>query len=485
MAKDAVISCKDIQERVKELVIRANTHLPEDVFFSIREAAQKESKNARLVLDILLENAIHARETGLPICQDTGIDVVFVEIGTNVFLKGDLIKAVNKGVSLATREGFLRASVCDPITRKNTGDNTPSVVHLELKKGNEIKISVLPKGCGSENMSGLKMLPPSSGIDGVIDFVIQRVKEAGPNPCPPGVIGVGIGGTMEMATLLSKKALLRPLKKRHPDEKVARIEDELFEKINRLGVGPQGLGGKTTALSVAVETYPCHIASLPVSVNIQCHAARRAVTVFKDGTWQDEKHDFSREVEWERKGIDFSKAKRLTFPCGKDAFNGLLAGDWVLISGTIFTARDQTHKRIVEILKKKEPLPFDPKGQLIYYVGPSPAPPGMIIGSAGPTTSYRMDAYTPDLLSTGISAVMGKGRRSGGVRDALKKYGAIYLATIGGAGAYLSKTVKKAKMIAFKDLGPEALFELEVKDLPAIVINDTEGNDYYEKAGCQ
>ncbi len=483
MGNETIISCKDIQEKVKELVIRANTHLPEDVFFSIKDAAEKESQNAKLVLDILLDNAIYARETGLPICQDTGIDVVFVEIGTDISVKGDLIEAVNKGVSLATREGFLRASVCDPVTRKNTGDNTPSVVHIDLKKGDELKISVLPKGCGSENMSGLKMLPPSSGLDGVIDFVVQRVKEAGPNPCPPGVIGVGIGGTMEMATLLSKKALLRPLGKKNPDENIARIEDELFKRINRLGVGPQGLGGSTTTLSVAVETFPCHIASLPVSVNIQCHAARRAVSVFKNGTWQDENLDFSESLKLEEEKIDFSVAKRITFPCNKETFKGLMAGDWILISGTIFTARDQTHKRIVDILKKGGSLPFDPKGQLIYYVGPSPAPPGMVIGSAGPTTSYRMDAYTPALLSTGISAVMGKGRRSKEVRNALKKNNAVYLATIGGAGAYLSKTIKKAKMLAFKDLGPEALFELEVKDLPAIVINDTRGNDYYEKVG--
>ncbi len=483
MSKEIVISSEDIREKVKELVIKANTRLPRDVFLSIRDAAQKETKNARLVLDILVENAIYARDKGLPICQDTGIDVIFIEIGTNILLEGDLLKSINKGVSLATKKGYLRASVCDPITRKNTGDNTPSVVHLELKKGNELKISVLPKGCGSENMSGLKMLPPSSGINGVIDFVVQRVKEAGPNPCPPGVIGVGIGGTMEMATLLSKKALFRPLGEKNPDEKVARIEDEIFKRINGLGVGPQGLGGNTTTLSVAVETFPCHIASLPVSVNIQCHAARRAVSVFKNGTWQDENLDFSESLKIEREKIDFSGAKRLNFPCNKETLKGLMAGDWVLISGTIFTARDQTHKRILDILKKGETLPFDPKGQLIYYVGPSPAPPGMVIGSAGPTTSYRMDAYTPALLSTGISAVMGKGRRSKEVKNALKKNNAIYLATIGGAGAYLSKTIKKAKMLAFKDLGPEALFELEVKDLPAIVINDTRGNDYYEKVG--
>ncbi|NPA95965.1 MAG: hypothetical protein GXO58_11125, partial [Thermodesulfobacteria bacterium] len=233
---------------------------------------------------------------------------------------------------------------------------------------------------------------------------------------------------------------------------------------------------------VAVETFPCHIASLPVAVNIQCHAARRASARFENGTWigdGDKVCDLVKGDSFKTGGI-FRDATRLELPLRKDDVLRLKAGEWVLLNGSLLTGRDQTHRRLCQFIREGRKLPVDLHGQLIYYVGPTPAPPGHAVGAAGPTTSYRMDAYTPMILDQGVLGLMGKGKRSPRVRRAIKKYGAVYLATIGGAGAYLSDAVESATLVAFEDLGPEALFRFQVKDFPAIVINDSQGNDYYE-----
>ena len=480
------IPAKEITEVTEELVQLANLHLPDDVSAALSRAAARESSpTGRLILELLLENSRIARRDRLPICQDTGIDVFFVEIGRSISIDGDLIHAINKGVASGTRKGYLRCSVCDPLTRKNTGDNTPAVVHVELTGGEGLVIDCLPKGCGSENMGALFMLPPSAGVDGIVKAVVDTVLKAGPNPCPPGVIGVGIGGTMEKAALLSKKALLRPVGQPSPREDTARLETRLLDEINRLGIGPQGLGGDTTALGVAVEAYPCHIASLPVAVNIQCHAARHARAVWHDGLWTigAEAGPAAGLMDAECGYAPFSqdKAIGIELPATKEMLSRLRAGDWVLLNGVLYTGRDQTHRRLVELLDQGRPLPVDLKGQTIYYTGPSPARPGRVIGSAGPTTSYRMDAYTPRLLEQGIAAAIGKGRRSLEVREAMKRHGAIYLAAIGGAGAYISMCVKRCELIAFPELGPEAMYRMEVEDLPAIVINDSTGADLYEE----
>ncbi len=481
MAKTRILA-EEIERQVAFLVQEASRFLPDDLLAALESSRKNEHEaGARLILDIVLENAALAARTGLPVCQDTGIDVVFVEIGPDCLVEGDLEQAINQGIALGTKEGFLRNSVCDPVTRQNTGNNTPSVIHLSATSEPGLKLSVLPKGCGSENMSALKMLPPSAGLDGVSEFVVERVRAAGPNPCPPGIIGVGIGGTMEQAALLSKKALLRPVGVMHPRPDVSELEASLLSRINGLGVGPQGLGGDTTTLSVAVEVFPCHIASLPVAVNIQCHAARRAEARFLGGQWQaaEQKVSCGQAPSGALSSL-LRFAVPLELPASREKVAGLRAGDWVKLSGRMFTGRDQTHRRLCAMLDRGEALPVDLHGQFIYYVGPSPAPPGRVIGSAGPTTSYRMDAYTPALLTQGVLGMMGKGRRSPQVIGAISRHGAVYLATIGGAGAFLSECIKKCRMAAFEDLGPEALYELEVENFPAIVINDSLGQDYYD-----
>ncbi|MCX8043591.1 MAG: fumarate hydratase [Desulfobacterota bacterium] len=270
------IDCSVITEQVARLCIEANIHLGDDVCAALKYARDREtSVQGREMLRLLLDNAAVAREESLPLCQDTGFAVVFVELGNEVWITGgSLIEAINRGVRQGYTEGYLRCSICDPLTRKNTGDNTPAVVHIELVPGDTLKITVAPKGGGSENMSRIAMLNPSQGRQGIEDFVVASVREAGANPCPPVIVGVGIGGTFEEAALLAKKALLRPVGTANSDPELACMEHELFAAINRLGIGPQGLGGDTTCLAVHILKHPCHIASLPVAVNINCHAHR-------------------------------------------------------------------------------------------------------------------------------------------------------------------------------------------------------------------
>jgi fumarate hydratase subunit alpha len=270
------INISQITTAIRDLCIKANTHLGEDVLEAFIKAIELEvSPTGKDILEKLLENARIAREEEIPICQDTGFAVVFVELGQEVHLVGgDLKEAINEGVRQGYQEGYLRKSICHPFTRKNTGDNTPAVIHLDIVPGERVRLIVAPKGGGSENMSRVTMLTPAVGMEGVKDFVVQRVKESGANPCPPIIVGVGIGGTFETAALLAKRALLRPLGSQNPNTELASLEAELYEEINALGIGPQGLGGRITSLAVHVAMMESHIASLPVAVNIQCHAAR-------------------------------------------------------------------------------------------------------------------------------------------------------------------------------------------------------------------
>lgn len=272
------IDSNEIKNKIKQLFIESNYYLPEDVEGALRKFKEEEDfPIAKDILDKIISNGNIARNQKAPICQDTGLACVFIEIGQDVHIVGDFIEdAVNKGVSEAYIDGYLRKSVvADPLNKRiNTGDNTPAIINYEFVKGENIKITVAPKGIGSENMSKIKMLKPSDGIEGVKKFVLATVEEAGPNPCPPLVVGVGIGGNFEKVALLAKKSLLRSINERNNDEFYAKIEEELIDEINKLGIGPQGFGGKTTAIGVNIEKYPTHIGGLPVAVNISCHVTR-------------------------------------------------------------------------------------------------------------------------------------------------------------------------------------------------------------------
>ena len=270
-----------LTDTIASLCVETNCRLPEDMRRSIENARSREKwDTARGILDKIIENYNIADEKFVPICQDTGVCCVFLKIGTDVHIEGDLIEAVNEGVRRGYRDGYLRKSVVgDPLRRVNTGDNTPAMLYTELVPGDKLELTVAPKGFGSENMSKLAMLKPSDGVDGVKDFVVKTVEEAGPNPCPPIVVGVGIGGTFDKAALLAKKALMRSTDERNKDEYYAALEAELLDRINALGIGPQGFGGRTTALAVNIETMPTHIAGLPVAVNINCHVTRHRTVI--------------------------------------------------------------------------------------------------------------------------------------------------------------------------------------------------------------
>jgi fumarate hydratase subunit alpha len=275
------IHVDEIRDNIAQICIDAAYNLSDDVLTAFDRAIETETApGAKEIIELLKENARIAREDHIPICQDTGIAIFFVEIGQDLRIRNGFIEdAINEGVRKGYREGYLRKSVVDPITRKNTGDNTPAIIYTELVPGDKLKISFMPKGAGSENMSMIRMLRPTEGIEGIKNFVLECVLKAGANPCPPVVIGVGIGGDFEKAALIAKKALLRPVGSPNPKLEFASLEETLLKAVNRTGIGPEGLGGKMTAMAVHVESFPCHIASLPVAVNINCHAARHKTIV--------------------------------------------------------------------------------------------------------------------------------------------------------------------------------------------------------------
>jgi fumarate hydratase subunit alpha len=275
------IHVDEIRDNVAQICIDAAYNLSEDVLTAFDRAIETEtSPAAREIIELLKENARIAKDEHIPICQDTGIAIFFVEIGQDLRIKnGFIVDAINEGVRKGYKAGYLRKSVVDPITRKNTGDNTPAIVYTELVPGDKLKISFMPKGAGSENMSVIRMLRPTDGVEGIRNFVLECVQKAGANPCPPVVIGVGIGGSFEKAALLAKKALLRPVGSPNPKLELASLEETLLKTVNKTGIGPEGFGGKVTAMAVHVESFPCHIASLPVAVNINCHAARHKTII--------------------------------------------------------------------------------------------------------------------------------------------------------------------------------------------------------------
>ena len=451
-----------------------------------RETSQS-AKNA--IAQILINSKMCALGKR-PICQDTGIVNVFVEVGMSVEWDSELSleDMINEGVRRAYNEpdNRLRASiVSDPLFgRKNTQDNTPAVIHTKIVKGSKLDITVAAKGGGSENKSKFTVLNPD---DSLTDWVLKTVPKMGAGWCPPGMIGIGVGGTAEKAMLMAKSSLMEPIDineikdKSNPSE-IEKLRIDLFNKINALGIGAQGLGGLTTVLDVKINDYPTHAASLPVAMIPNC-ASTRHVHFSLDGSGVAElpKVDLSLYPDLEMDVTKYTKVDlNILTQSQMDDWN---IGDTLLLSGTIITGRDAAHKRLKSMIENGEGLPegvnFDNK--FIYYVGPVDAVRDEVIGPAGPTTATRMDKFTDMMLeNTGILGMIGKAERGHATVESIKKHKASYLIAVGGAAYLISKSIKKAKVVAFEKMGMEAIYEMEVKDMPVTVAVDTEGKNIHK-----
>jgi fumarate hydratase class I len=438
----------------------------------------------------ILTNSRMCAEGRRPICQDTGIVNVFLEVGMDVRFEGfpgSVEDAVDDGVRKAylDPDNPLRASVVgDPhFERRNTKDNTPAVVETRLVPGNTVDVTVAAKGGGSENKSKFTMMNPS---DSLVDWVLKTVPTMGAGWCPPGLLGIGIGGTAERAMLLAKKSLMDPidmteLKQRGAENATEALRIELCDKINALGIGAQGLGGLTTVLDVKIAMAPTHAASKPVALIPNCAATRHAHFVL-DGSGpaylEPPSLDLWPDVEWapdqQSKRVDLDTLTR-------EQVASWQPGDRLLLNGRMLTGRDAAHKRIQDMLAKGEPLPVDFRGRVIYYVGPVDPVRDEVVGPAGPTTSTRMDKFTEMMLArTGLLAMVGKAERGPVAIEAIRKHKSAYLMAVGGAAYLVSKAIKAAKVLAFADLGMEAIYEFEVRDMPVTVAVDANGTSVHE-----
>jgi fumarate hydratase class I len=465
---------------------------PADYIAHLARAYEGEqSPAAKDAIAQILTNSRMSAEGRRPICQDTGIVNVFLKIGMDVRFAGfpgSVVDAVNEGV----RKGYLdpdntlRASVVgDPqFERKNTRDNTPAVVHTELIPGNTVDVQVAAKGGGSENKSKFVMLNPS---DSLIDWVMKTVPTMGAGWCPPGMLGIGIGGTAEKAMLMAKESLMEPidmfdLKARGPRNKTEELRIELCDKINALGIGAQGLGGLTTVLDVKVAMYPTHAASKPVAMIPNCAATRHAHFVL-DGSGpafvDPPSLDSWPDVHW---APDYKRSKAVDLnTLTREQVASWQPGDTLLLSGKMLTGRDAAHKRIQDMLAKGEALPVDFTNRVIYYVGPVDPVRDEVVGPAGPTTATRMDKFTEMMLAqTGLIGMIGKAERGPAGIDAIRKHKSAYLMAVGGAAYLVSKAIKSAKVVGFADLGMEAIYEFDVKDMPVTVAVDSLGTSVHE-----
>ena len=477
----------DLIESIAAALQFISYYHPADYIAHLARAYEREqSPAAKDAIAQILTNSRMSAEGHRPICQDTGIVNVFLKIGMDVRLEGftgTLDDAINEGV----RQGYnhpdntLRASiVADPqFERKNTKDNTPAVVNVEIVAGNKLDITVAAKGGGSENKSKLVMLNPS---DSVVDWVLKTVPTMGAGWCPPGMLGIGIGGTAEKAVLLAKQALMEDidmyeLLQRGPKNKLEELRIELFEKVNALGIGAQGLGGLTTVLDVKINMFPTHAAGKPVAMIPNCAATRHAHFVM-DGSgpayltppalslWPD--------VNW---APDYKKSRKVDLnTLTRDEIASWKAGDTLLLSGKMLTGRDAAHKRIQDMLARGEALPVDFTNRTIYYVGPVDPVRNEAVGPAGPTTATRMDSFTEMMLSaTGLISMIGKAERGPVAIEAIRKHKSAYLMAVGGAAYLVSKAIKTAKVVGFADLGMEAIYEFDVVDMPVTVAVDSGG----------
>lgn len=468
-----MISSETIKNAVYDLCVEANTTLKDSVLEKLLLAYETETNlEAKQALGLILKNAQMAQERKKPLCQDTGQVLVFVKIGEKCVAES-LNKSINEGVKKAYEENFYRKSIVKNalFERVNTQTNTPCIIYTEITDGENLEIEILLKGAGSENKSQIAMLSPTSTEDEIIEFVKTVVETAGPNACPPLLIGVGIGGTMDYAALLSKKALLL---EENIDQEHKKLAQKIKTAANELNIGAAGLGGASTVLDVKILTSQTHIASMPVAVTINCHSSRHAkLVISKQGTVS------SKIIENPLNNLTFQPFNHSTFQpvdtSDIEALKSLKSGQNVLLSGEIYTARDMAHKKLVEMIEKGEKLPFDLKDKIIFYAGPCPCSEDEIIGSVGPTTASRMDKFAPTLYKAGILATIGKGKRSEEVQKVIKESGGIYFTAIGGIACYLADKITKKEIIAFEELGTEAIYKLSVEDFPAkIEIKDTE-----------
>lgn len=450
---------------IKNLLIHANTVFNKNDYDILYKAYLKETNpSAKNVLTQILQNIKAAKDTNRPLCQDTGIVNIFLEIG-NVSFDFNIEKTIQEVVAEVYIENFYRKSlVKDAVfSRKNTNDNTPAFIHTEFTDNEEMKISVLIKGGGSENMSSAMMLTPAEGMDGIKTFVINTVKNAGSKSCPPVRIGIGIGGTFDYCSVLAKKALLENIKdydNYEPQNEYEVLEKELFNEINNLCIGPMGKGGGTSCFGVNILHDACHIASLPVSVSINCHSSRHcSATITDKNILYDYEEYEPLDIKEEIKEI---KKLRTT---DIDEIKQLKKGEEFLLSGIIYTARDAAHKRLIELIENGKELPFDIKNSIIFYAGPCPKKAHEVIGPVGPTTSSRMDKYTIPLLEWGLLATIGKGERSSEILNKMQFFNSKYFTVTGGVAVLLQRCIKSAELVAYEELGAEAIYKLEVKDI--------------------
>ncbi|MEB8284553.1 fumarate hydratase [Aeromonas veronii] len=488
----SIIKKQDFIDSIADALQYISYYHPLDFVQAAKAAYDREANPAaKDALAQILINSRMSAEGHRPLCQDTGIVTCFVKIGMQVQWDSDM--TVQEMVDEGTRRAYtnpdnpLRASVlADPAgSRKNTKDNAPAVVHIDMIPGNKVEVSIAAKGGGSENKSKMVMLNPS---DDVVEWVLKTVPTMGAGWCPPGMLGIGIGGTAEKAAVLAKEALMehidiQELIARGPETTEEKLRVELYDKVNKLGIGAQGLGGLTTVLDVKVKSAPTHAASKPVVMIPNC-AATRHVHFELDGSGPAELTppklsdwpEITREAGGNVRRVNVDGITKAELASWK-------SGDTVLLSGKILTGRDAAHKRIADMLKNGEGLPegVDFTNRFVYYVGPVDAVRDEVVGPAGPTTSTRMDKFTDMMLGdTGLIGMIGKSERGPKTVESIKQHKAVYLMAVGGAAYLVAKAIKKARVVAFADLGMEAIYEFEVEDMPVTVAVDSEGNNIHE-----
>jgi len=484
-----IIRQQDVIQSVADALQYISYYHPADFIKAVKEAYDREeSQSAKDAMAQILINSRMCAMGHRPICQDTGIVTLFVKVGMQVQWEGDmsLTDMINQGVREAylLPDNILRASILsDPDgARKNTGDNTPAVIHYEIVPGNKVSIDVAAKGGGSEAKSKFAMLNPS---DSVVDWVLKMVPTMGAGWCPPGILGIGIGGTSEKAMLMAKEALLEhidihELQVKGAENRNEELRLELFDKLNALGIGAQGLGGLTTVLDIKIKDYPSHAANKAVAIIPNCAATRHAhFELDGSGPVQLDPPNLEDwpDITWEQ---DESVGRVNLDTVTQADIEQWKPGDTLLLSGKMLTGRDAAHKKMTDILASGEKLPVDLTGRFIYYVGPVDPIGDEAVGPAGPTTATRMDKFTRTMLEeTGLMGMIGKAERGQMGIDAIRDNKAVYLIAVGGAAYLVSKAIIHAEVIAFPELGMEAIYEFEVKDMPVTVAVDTEGESVH------